>query len=503
MVQLGQQLIRNILSSWGGYVVRLIITFFFVPYIASVFGDARYGVWVIIFQTINYFSLLDIGLTSALTRFVSKHLSAKDFPRISQVLSTSSALYLVVGSIVFGGVYLFVSLFFDHFKIGDPSLIEEGKNALLILGAFMSFNFLLLPYGNSLVAFQRHDVTRILATGEELVRVVVMVWLIANGYGLESLAVVILLVSVVKHLAGVYWLKRLYPQVSFSPHMIEGQTARTLLGYSRVSFGITIGWLVMFNTDTFLLGLLSSSAAAGVYNPGTQLMLYLRNIVNSIGTPLIPAISHVEATGEQERISSIYLRGVKYVAYLSVLLTVGVVIYARSFVALWLPPEFSRAADVMIILAFGSAVFLPQIIGNSVLFGVGQHRYILWTLAWESLIKIVLSLVLIPAYGLIGMAFANTVPQICLYLTLYPVFMGRVLKISPWRILVWKGRSMILALCVTLPTALLVRYVLPPASWAALGVNILLVVLAALIPGYFILEPDDRRKIISFFRKNE
>lgn len=503
MVQLGQQLIRNILSSWGGYVVRLVITFFFVPYIAAVFGDARYGVWVIIFQTINYFSLLDVGLTSAVTRFVSKHLSSRDFPKISQVLSTSSGLYLIAGSLVFAGVYLFVNLFFDYFKIGDPSLVEEGKTALLILGAFMSFNFLLLPYGNSLAAFQRHDLTRVLAMIEELVRVLIMVWLIANGYGLVSLAVVILAVSVAKHFFGVYWLKRLFPEVEFSPRLIDGPTARTLLGYSRVSFGITVGWLIMFNTDTFLLGLLSSSAAAGVYNPGAQLMLYLRNIVNSIGAPLIPAISHVEATGDTEKIASVYFRGVKYVAYLSVLLTVGVIIYARPFVALWLPPEFARAAEVMIVLSFGSAVFLPQIIGNSVLFGVGKHRYILWTLVGESSVKIVLSLLLIPKYGLVGMAYANAIPQVCLYLTLYPVFMARVLGTTAGAILICKARSMFVSLIVAAPTALLLSYVLPPVGWNALIINAALVVLVALVPGYFVLESDDRRKLVAFFRRQK
>ena len=36
---------------------------------------------------------------------------------------------------------------------------------------------------------------------------------------------------------------------------------------------------------------------AGIYAPGAQLMLYFRNIVNNIGIPLIPAISHLEAAG--------------------------------------------------------------------------------------------------------------------------------------------------------------------------------------------------------------
>ncbi len=502
MVQLGHQLVKNIMSSWGGYVVRLIITFFFVPYIASEFGDARYGVWVIIFQTINYFSLLDVGLTSALTRYVSRFLSERDFPGISRLLSTSNILYLIVGSLVFAGIYLFVNLFFEYFKIGDPTLVEEGKNALLILGAFMAFNFCLLPFGNSLAAFQRHDLSRLLQMIEETVRVIIMICLIANGYGLVALAIVILSVSVLKHFAGAVWLKKLHPEIRFTLKEYHGDTAKMLLGYSKISFGITIGWLIMFNTDTFLLGILSSSAAAGVYNPGTQLMLYLRNIVNSIGTPLTPAVSHLDAAGDTEKIKDVYLRGIKYVSYLSVVLTVGVVIYAHPFVALWLPAEFAEAAEVMVVLAFGSAVFLPQIIGNSVLFGIGKHKYILHTLIWESVAKIVLSIILIPKYNLIGMALANAIPQICLYTTLYPAFLSRVLKLSFLRIQSTGAKSAIISLAVSLPTALVMRDVLPPLGWGAFAVNVIVVVVAALIPGYFILEADDKRKLASFFGRN-
>ncbi|MEW6412247.1 MAG: flippase [Candidatus Zixiibacteriota bacterium] len=502
MVAIGQQLVRNILSSWGGYLIRLIITFFFVPYIASVFGDARYGVWVIIFQTINYFSLLDIGLTSALTRYISRHLSERDYDKINRILSTSNLLYFVVGSIVFGGIYLFVTFFFGYFKIGDPALITEGKNALLILGAFMAFNFYLLPFGNSLAGFQRHDITRVLAIIEEIVRVLIMVWLLKLGYGLVALALVILSVSVAKHIAGVIWLRKLHPQVRFLLGKSDAATVKMLLGYSRVSFGITIGWLIMFNTDTFLLGILSSSVAAGVYNPGAQLMLYLRNIINSIGTPLMPAISHIEASGDIEKVSDVYLRGIKYISYLSFLLGVGVVVFARPFVNLWLPPEFAEAADVMMILAFGTSVFLPQIIGNSVLFGIGQHRYILYTLIAESAVKIILSIILIPRYNLIGMALANAVPQVVFYLTLYPYFMSVALRLPLGQILRTFAVSASLAVVVAAPVSLILRTYVIPASWISLAFDVIAVALVASVPAYFILEPDDRRKFVAFFKRH-
>lgn len=501
MLKLGQQLFKNILSSWAGFFIRIVITFIFVPIITSTYGDARYGVWVILFQTINYFSLLDLGLGTALTRYVSKYLSQKNVLKINKVLNSANVIYFILGTLVLAGVYLFVVFFFNYFKIGSSELISEGKTALLILGFSLAINFYLFSFGNSLAAFQRHDINRLLTIVEEIVRVVIWIWLIKNGYGLVSLALVILIMNLLRHLAAIIILKKLYPEIKFSFSLPDQKMTKKLLGYSKISFGITIGWLIIFNTDTFLLGLFSSSAAAGIYNPGTQLMLYLRNFVNAIGVPLTPAISHLDTNNDRERIKRIYHKGIKYVSYFSFVALVGVIFYAHPFVKLWLPPEFYQSADVMIILSIGTAFFLPQIIGNSILFGSENHKHILQVLILESLSKIILAVILIPRYNIIGMAFANTIPQIIFYTTLYPYYMSRLLRISYRHIITTILSMGLLGTLVSLPTALWLKKIIPVNSWSMLVINVFIILIIALLPAYFIIDREDKRKIVNFFKK--
>ncbi|MEA3297609.1 MAG: oligosaccharide flippase family protein [candidate division Zixibacteria bacterium] len=501
MLGVGQQYIRNVYSSWLGHIARALITFFFVPYITSVFGDTRYGVWVIVFQAINYFSLLDIGLTSAITRYVSKYLAEKNLIKVNRVLNTSNLIYLVLGTVVMAGVYLFVTLFFDYFKIGNPELVEEGRNAMLIMGLFMAFNFYLLPFGNTLGAFQRYDIANGIRVIEEIIRVAVMIWLLSQGYGLVALALTLVALTVIKHIATAFWLLRLHPELRITPGLADKDTARTLFQYSRVSFGIVIGWLVIFNTDVFLLGLMSSSAAAGVYYPGVQLLNHVRNAINNIGTPLIPAVSQLNATSDPATIKNVYTKGLRYTSYLSFLLSTCVILYAQPFVTLWLSPEFAGAASVMTILAIGSAIFLPQIIGNSVLFGIEKHKYIFYVLICETVSKVLLALVLIKTYGILGMALASAIPQVVFYLTLYPYFMGKVLSASPGR-LVWSGlKHGLFAVIVSCPLALAFRYLLPPVTWVTLIANVGMVLIVTLIIGYrIVLEPGDRQRLLRGFR---
>jgi len=497
----GPQLSRNVSASTLAYLARIVISFLFVPYITAVLGDARYGVWVIIFQTINYFNLLDLGLTSAITRYVSKFLAEKNYTGISRVLSTSTLLYFVIGSLVAGGIYLFASLFFGYFRVADVAMLEEGRRALMVLGLFMAFNFYLLPFGNSLGAFHRFDLARGLAVAEEALRTIVMVWLLREGHGLVSLAATLVIFTVVRHLAAALWLRRLYPAINFSLGGASRDTAAVLFRYSRVSFAIVAGWMIIFNTDSFLLGLISSSAAAGVYHPGAQMLLYLRNAVNAVAQPLTPAMSHLETTTGIGGVTDLYLRSLRYASYLSFVLCTGVVLFARGFVSLWLAPEFAAAAEVMMVLAVGSSVFLPQIIGNSVLFGIGKHRYVLYVVAGEAAAKIILALALIEPYGLIGMAVAGAAPQLLLYLTLYPWFMARVLNLSCLGLI---GRCLgpgVAAVAVSGVSGLGMRYLLPPESWGTLVCDVAMVLAMSLLVGWRVLLPDDRERVLDLLKK--
>ncbi|RKX26082.1 MAG: hypothetical protein DRP45_04480, partial [Candidatus Zixiibacteriota bacterium] len=307
-----ERLVKNVCASWSGYVGRIIISFFFVPYITSVLGDARYGIWVIVFQTVNYFALLDLGLEKALIRFVSKHLSQQSFDRINRTLNTTFGINLILGSLIIAGAWLTATFLFGYFKIDDPALAAEGSTALIIIGVFMGIRFYLLPFAGSLVGFQRADAAAWLFVLENVLSAAVMVCMLASGYGLVALAVSIVVTSLFRQIIAIIYTKRKFPDIRFSLGLADKKTARELFDYSKTTVGITLAWLVIFNTDTVLLGLISSSALAGVYAPGGQLMLYLRSLVHAIATPLTSAISHCEATGDMDSVRRLYHRGLKY-----------------------------------------------------------------------------------------------------------------------------------------------------------------------------------------------
>jgi hypothetical protein len=63
---------RNVFANWTGYVVGLIVSFFLTPLLVHHLGPASYGVWTLLVSLTAYLGLLDLGIRSAVTRYVAR-----------------------------------------------------------------------------------------------------------------------------------------------------------------------------------------------------------------------------------------------------------------------------------------------------------------------------------------------------------------------------------------------------------------------------------------------
>lgn len=475
MNRFGRQLVTNILSSWGSYAGRILIAFFFIPYITMKLGESRYGAWVILFQIVNYLSLLDFGLERALTRYLSKYVAADDFPNVNRLIGVTTRIYFGLGALVVTGSVLLSIYAIPLFGIESAELLADARTALIVIGLFSAFRFWLLPIGGSLHSYQRADIGNLFALIEELARALILTYLLWQGYGLTALALGILGLSVARQVGSALWLKLKFPRLKFGLKGKADELKGKLFHYSRYSFGITLGNLILYGSDSVILGLMLTAGAAGIYAPAAQLLLYVRQIVNAAATVITPAISRLEQIGDWEKIRALYLMSVKFSLYLSVTAAVGIGVFGRSFVSLWLEPAFQEAGDVMFILAFGSIFFIPQIIGNAILFAIEKHRYLFHLTLIESLVKLALSIFLIREWGLIGLAWGTTIPQLLFYTLIYPPLMKRLLGLHSGQILGEIVRPLMSGGVILLPIALLIDWLLPVRGWQTFIIDALVV----------------------------
>ncbi|MFH1686159.1 MAG: oligosaccharide flippase family protein [bacterium] len=498
MPDLGHQYARNVYFSWIQVVARAATAFFFVPFAAHLLGGSRYGLWVILFQIVNYFSLLDGGLASALLRFVPKALAGGDVRRVNQILSTANLLYLATGLLALAGVWGFANFGMGLFEIPDLQILAEGRQALTILAVYLMLRFWLLPYGNSLAAFQRSDLGQLLEAAELLLRTLVMAGLLWWGYGLVPLAASVVVMSLLRHLVGMVVLHKIQPALRFSLKAVDRATAGSLFEYSSISLAIAVCTMLLLQSEAILLGALYSTAAAGIYFAGAQIINQMRLFLNAVGAPLIPVLAHVESQQGSRQPAALYLRGLKYLAYLMGWAGTSIILLSGWFTRLWLPTEFAQAGVVMSILAVGAMFSLPQTIGEALCYGTGRHSQLLKFLVVEVACKIGLTLWLVPVYGVLGMAWAGAGPQVVLYLVLYPWLMQEVSGLPWYRIVVQAIVPAALGGALAAGVLTPVIRIMPPDNWWRLIVGVSLAGVVGLAVGWrWVLAEEDRLRFLS------
>lgn len=186
-------------------------------------------------------------------------------------------------------------------------------------------------------------------------------------------------------------------------------------------FSSTIAVSVYILLDTVMLGFLTDERSVGLYTASIKLNKMSLSFVTALGVVLIPKISALLESRQNNSVQEIINKSLNYILFSSVPITFGIFILAPDLIKLLAGGKFSAATLSTRILSF-----LPIIIGLSNLFGMQilitlrKDREFLYAVLVGTVTNFTLNLILIPAYGVDGAAVSTIIAEIfvtlsCLY----------------------------------------------------------------------------------------
>ncbi|UCD94233.1 MAG: oligosaccharide flippase family protein [Candidatus Zixiibacteriota bacterium] len=498
MAGIVRQFGKNVFTSWTSLAVRIILVFLVNPFIIHTLGDDRYGVWVLVVSIINYMTILDLGLKQALIRFISKFLGLGDFDRINSILNTAFVIYMAVGLVVVAVTILLSFTALGWFSIPEH-LLSQARLALIIVGATAALNFILLCWGDSLGAFHRYDVSYGLMIFEDILRTTAIVILLKNGGGLVPFALVFLAFGLLRLISGAIALKKLFPKIKLKFGGTDKEAFKLLWGYGLYSFLVSVAWLLISNTDNVLIGYFLDTSAVTKYAIAAGFIVYLRSAVLAVSFPLRPVISHYDALDKIENIRFIYTQGTKYIYFVTFLIGGGTIFFADSLIHLWMGPGYEQTALILKILVIPAAVFLPQLVASSVLFGTEKHRYLLYIIIIEGIINLVLSVILVRYYGLLGIAYGTVIPQVLVYLIIVPRVIRTVLGFNLWRYYRFIFTSAAPAFAFAAALSYTLKTILPPDNWGIFIGETAAVAILSILSARWIFDREELKSVLERF----
>jgi O-antigen/teichoic acid export membrane protein len=413
-------ILRSVLSNWSYLIVNAIVAFLMTPFIVRHLGDSAYGVWALVLQLTGYMGVVDVGLRSALVRFVSSAHTTNDQDGLNRLLSSTIMIYGVMAplSLIVGALLAVFAL--PHMHIG-PEMMGKAQITLLIAALIMACDFLFATFHASLAGFSRWDLINTLGISGILIRTGLIVGFVKLGYGLITLALIQLAMNVASYLIEVVMVRRIIPEFRFIWEKPDMERLRPVLRHSWYSLLLSLANRINYQVDTIVIAIFLPIGEVTYYVIGLRLIEYLRDLLNSTTMIASPLVSALEAVGESDRVMAMLIRGTKYSLFVAFLGVAGFLTLGTDFIRVWMGPRFAApAGGVLIILTLGLMASGSQFASSHVLYGLSKHRINLnWTVV-ESVVNLGFSLLLVSRYGILGVAAGTTIANFLVRGWLYP-----------------------------------------------------------------------------------
>ena len=426
-----RNIVENMFSNWASLAVSIAIAFLVSPIIVHSLGNELYGVWTLIASVTGYFTVLDFGVNTAIVRYISSSDAQKDHGQARKVYSTSLALFAVVavGLLAFSLVFGF--FFQSIFKLYHIS--KFYLYAVFLLSAIdLALGLLFSVFLGSLSGLQEFKFINGSSIAVTLVKSVVVVYLLKQGHGLLTLALLQVGATVARALCQYWRIKAGHEFLYFSRHAVTADTMKLIYGYSVYSFIIAIALKLLFYTDSLVIGSLIGVSEVTFYAIPSTLLDYLEKFVWAMIAVLIPVISANEAVGEEQGNVNLYVEGTRCSLLVSMPVVISLYFYGGDFIRLWMGPEIGeRSLWVLRLLLIGFGLATSQLIAHGILKGISRHKALAVILAVEALTNLVMSVSLAKPYGIEGVAFGTMVPLILASLAII-VYTCRLLQLNLW-----------------------------------------------------------------------
>lgn len=457
---------RNLIANLAYFVVSLAVGIVYVPFVISRMGVEVYGLIPLANSVTNYLSVLTVGISAAVGRYVTIDYARNDKAAANGTFNTFffAALALSAVLVLIGVWAIPFTPHWFQLPAGEEAAFVRLLGAILVA---LCLGMVSTCFDVAFWVRQRFD----LRSGIETVALgmrtgLVVILFLAIDARLDWVTAAIVAAALVP-LTG-NWLawRRLTPNLRISPDLFDRQRLPALVNTARWLLLNQAGVLLAIHVDLVLVNLFVGPEAGGMYAAVQQWSNLLRTMCLQVSIVLAPAFAAQHALENRAAMLDLSRRAMRLLG-LVIALPVGLLAgLGKPLLATWLGPRFESLAPLAI------AILLPLVIEGThlplspVLLAVDRIRWPALTTVAIGVANLGLGTYLARnlGWGMYGVAAAAAIATVLRYGLFYPLYTARIMGQARHVYIVETLRALIAALVVTAAGVLLSRW-LPTPSW--------------------------------------
>jgi O-antigen/teichoic acid export membrane protein len=227
---------------------------------------------------------------------------------------------------------------------------------------------------------------------------------VVGGHGIVLLAFATTMVSVLFQLVRLSMVKRILPGTRINPRLVDPaqrRVARNLSGWFLVQ---AVLMAIYATGDVMIVGIVLGLRDAAIYAVGSKLAGAVISGLDSMAQVFFPYVSSIARNKDRKALGTIAIDGTRVTMVPGLMIALVFIVLAYPGIHAWVGSGYGVSAQVLIVLAAGTALASPIRVFGNVLGGAGAVKTACAIRGIEVPLNIVLSIILGRVMGPVGVA---------------------------------------------------------------------------------------------------
>jgi len=452
---------NNVIANYVGAGWTALMTFAFVPFYIRYLGIEAYGLIGVYAMLQAWLSLLDMGMTPALSRELAglqtdsaKGSSARDLLRSVEVIALGIAT--IVALTIWAGSHWLASSWISSNGVPTDVLAQ----AFAIMGVVIGLRFIENIYRSSVVGLQRQVALNIVTSGVATLRGVGALGVLAfvsptiQAYFAWQCVVSVISVASLSMVA--------YRSFPSSTHRagFSLEALQTIWRFAAGSMAITVLSLMLTQVDKILLSRLLTLKEFGYYAFAVVVAQMPLALVGPVTQAFFPRFAQLHKQGNHAGIASAYHAACQLISVLLGSAAVVLLLFGREILQTWTgdPALSARVYPLVAVISIGSLLNGLMTVPYFLQLAHGWTGLTLRVNLVAIAVVVPTLFLVVPRYGTIGAAWVWVCLNASYVLVIIPFMHRRLLPGEKWR---WTFGDVGLPLLAAAMTGLLLDAVVP------------------------------------------
>ncbi|HEY8508848.1 MAG TPA: oligosaccharide flippase family protein [Steroidobacteraceae bacterium] len=400
--------LRNVGSGYADTAVGGLIFLLLTPLLVRGLGAEAYAVWVLSHTITFYLAFLDLGTGSAQVRYHARFAAQGREKDVRTVLATSCVSMIIAGSVA--ALISFTISFLPAQEWFDISAerSDEFRTVMWLLGTNMLVSFAGAAVENVYEGISRFDLRNMRSIAFRIITAGTQAMALHEGAGLVEVVAIELAASSLRLGVDLLLTAQVLPGWWRGKPQFRGRVWRKLRGFALWTSLDEVLTEGSAQLDHILIAVLLPLALLTPYSLCTGIAALLLMAVAPIVETFFPLASGLHARRRHADLSRLLLTGSKVATAIAAPLAIYLIFFGDAVLMLWVPeaaPGVPHGLMALVVLDYLTSMYLWT--ATVVLIAIGRIRLAVALTLAEIVLGVALVLVLIPQYGLLGVAAAS------------------------------------------------------------------------------------------------